>query len=116
MSVYFKNGFPYETIPKFLKEHTILFSLRTLKSKLKEYELRRARNDNNLEKAYYAISSHLQGPGSLKGYRSVWHSLRCSMGVFVPRNNVVSLLRELDPIGVSIRRRKKLRRRCYRSL
>ena len=79
ISVYFKNGFPYETILKFLKEHhNMVFSLRTSKSKLKEYELRRTRNDNNLEKSYYAIRSHLQDPGSLQGYRSVWHSLCCS--------------------------------------
>ena len=93
-----------------------MFSLRTLKSRLKEYELRRTRKDNNLEKTYYAISSHLQAPGSIQGYRSAWHSLRCSMGVFVPRNSVMVLLRELDPQGVSIQRRKKLKRRCYRSL
>ena len=117
ISVYFKNGFPYETILTFLKEHhNIVFSLRTLKSRLKKYELRRTRNDKNLEKAYYAISSHSQGPGSLQGYRLVWHSLRCSMVVFVPRNSVMSLLRELEPQGISIRRRKKLKRRCYRSL
>ena len=72
ISVYFKNGFPYETIRKFLKEHhNVVFSLRTLKSRLKEYELRRTRNDDNLEKAYYAISSYLQGPGSLQAYRSI---------------------------------------------
>ena len=53
LSVYFKNGFPYETILKFLKEHhDVVFSLRTLKARLKEYELRRTGNDNNLEKAY----------------------------------------------------------------
>ena len=46
ISVYFKNDFPYETILKFLKEHhNIVFSSRTSKSKLKEYELRRTRND-----------------------------------------------------------------------
>ena len=97
ISVYFKNGFPYQTILKFLKEHhNIMFSLRTSESRLKEYELRRTRNDNNLEKAYYSISSHLQSPGSLQGHRSIWHSLRRSMDVFVPSNNVMSLLRELD--------------------
>ena len=117
ISLYFKNGLPYDTILKFLKKHhNIVFSLRTLKSRLKGYGLRRTRNDNNLEKAYYAMRSHLQGPWSLQGYRSVWHSLRSSMGVFVPRNSVMSLLRELDPQGVSIRRRKKLKRRCYHSL
>ena len=89
-------------IVKFFKEHNIVFSLRTLKSRLKEYELRRTRNDNNLKKSHYSISSHLQGPGSLQGYRSVRYSLRCSMGVFVPRNSVMSLLRELDPQEVSI--------------
>ena len=36
-------------IVKFFKEHNIVFSLRTLKSRLKEYELRRTRNDNNLK-------------------------------------------------------------------
>ena len=117
ISLYFKNGFPYETIQSFLKErHSIVFSLRTLKSRLKQYELRKTRNYNNFEKSHHAISSHLQVPGSLQGYRSVWYSLRSPMGVFAPRNSVMSLLRELDPQGVSIQRRKKLKRRCYRSL
>ena len=93
-----------------------MFSLRTFKSRQKECELRRTRNNNNLEKGYHAICSHLQGSGSLQGYRSIWHSLRRSMVVFVPRNSVMSLLREQDPQGVSIRRGKKLKRRCYYSL
>ena len=115
--LYFKNGFPCGTILKFLKEHhNIVVSLRTLKSTLEEYALRRTRNDNNLEKVYHAISSHLQGPRSLQGYRSVWHRLCSSMGVFVPCNSVTSLLRELDPQDVSIRRQKKLKSCCYHSL
>ena len=71
--LYFKNGFPCETILNFSKEHhSIVFNLRTLKSRLKKSELRKTRNDNNLEKAYHAISSRLQVPGSLQAYRSVW--------------------------------------------
>ena len=35
------------------------------------------------------------------------------MGVFVPRNSVMSLLRKVDLQGVSIQRRKKLKLRCY---
>ena len=38
------------------------------------------------------------------------------MGIFVPRNSLISLLRELDPQGVSIRRRKKMEFPCHRSL
>ena len=99
--------FPYETILKFLKEHNIVFSLRTLKSGLREYELRRTRNDNDLK-------SLLCYKQSVAGHRVT--TVLCFMGVFVPRNSVMSLLRELDPQGVSIRRWKKLKRRCYRSL
>ena len=38
------------------------------------------------------------------------------MGVFVPRNSLMSPLQELDPQGVSIRRRKKMKFSCHRSL
>ena len=38
------------------------------------------------------------------------------MDIFVPRNSLMSLLRELDPQGVSIRRRKKMEFSCQRSL
>ena len=65
---YLKNGSPDETALKSLKEHhNIVFSLWTLNSRLKKYELSRMRNDNNLKKAYCAISSHVQGLESLQG-------------------------------------------------
>ena len=99
--------FRYEIILKFLKEHNIVFSLRTLKSRLREYELRRTRNDNDL-KSLLCYKQSVAGPRVTTGL--------CFMGVFVPRNSVMSLLRELDPQGVSIRRWKKLKRRCYHSL
>ena len=55
------------------------------------------------------------GPGSICGYRGMWHTLRVKYGLYIPRGEVPSLLRRLEPAGVEERKRQKLKRRKYHS-
>ena len=40
----------------------------------------------------------ISGPGQLRGYRAVWHSLRLKHQIHVPRERAANL-RELNPDG-----------------
>ena len=42
----------------------------------------------------------MDGPGGICGYRAVWYVLRINYGLFVPRQEVDSLIRTIDPAGV----------------
>ena len=48
----------------------------------------------------------------MAGYRSMWHILR-SEGFMVPRSEVASIQRELDPDGCEERRTHRLKQRVY---
>ena len=61
------------------------------------------------------IRNELDGPGSISGYIRMWHTLHVKYGLYIPRVEVASLLRELDPAGVEQRKRHKLKRRKYNS-
>ena len=57
----------------------------------------------------------MQGAGSLSGYRSIWHALRLRHGIHVSRHVVATLMREIDPLGVEERKKRRLHRRVYKS-
>ena len=68
--------------------------------------------DFNEQEVRERITREIDGPGSVSGYRSMWHTLQRE-GYMVPRQTVEDLLKELDPEGCRIRRAKRLRRRVY---
>lgn len=60
------------------------------------------------------IKNELNGSGYLHGYR--WIHLRCLQAGFTVKQEMIRiLLKILDPHGVSIRKRRRLRRRQYHS-
>ena len=65
--------------------------------------------DFNEQEVRERIMREIDGPGSMSGYRSMWHTLQRE-GYMVPRQTVEDLLKELDPEGCRIRRAKRLRR------
>ena len=87
-------------------------SLSTLKRCIKQLGLRRRNPEYDIDLVRNAIVSLLEGPNSTRGFRSIWHTLQMD-GMRVPRLVVEMLLRELDPEGVSERRKHRLRRRIY---
>ena len=114
---YFRRGFKYtEIVEMLLVNHSIKMSLRTLKSKLKDYELlrRKAVSEDTFDQLTEFIQEKLEDTGSQFGYRSIWHASRLS-GLAVPRDMVMNRLQEMDPEGVANRKSRKLKRRLYQS-
>lgn len=114
---YFNRGLTYRHITLMLgKHHGIDINERTLKRRLKDYGLRKrdAVNADLVERVRDLILLEIcTGPDSLSGYRTMWHVLRLRHNIHVPRRLVESLMREVDPRGVEIRKHRSLRRRMY---
>ena len=95
---YFHKGFEYKNIFLFLQRyhgvHGIRLSERTLKRRLKDFDLkRRELVDENVEgRARDIIKEELSaGPDRLNGYRTMWHILRLRHHINVPRQLVTSI-------------------------
>ena len=111
---YFHRGYPYQAIVGLLeKQDGVRMHVRTLKRKLKDLGLKRkaANHDENIIREL--IKQEMQGAGSLAGYRYIWHALRLRHHVNVPRSQVASIMKEIDPQGVQERRSRRLKRRAY---
>ena len=61
-----------------------------------------------------SIDKRIDGPGSSRGYRSVWHSLQIQ-GLRVSHTLVQHLVHEVDPHGCNMRCSRRLRWRVYRN-
>ena len=110
---YFSRGYTHESIVKLLsKQHGIHIGERTLRYRLQSYGLRRRCPVYDLAEVRQRVAEQLDGPGSMGGYRSVWHTLRLD-GIQVPRQVVATVVRELDPLGCRMRKGKRLKRRKY---
>ena len=114
---YFHRGYEYKSIVLLLaKYHDLRLSERTLKRKLKDFGLKRREHvDENLEiRVRNIITEELSaGPDRLNGYRSMWHILRLRHHMNVPRQLVASIMKQVDPEGVALRKRRRLHRRTY---
>ena len=76
----------------------------------------KSRNINaDEEEVTAAIRQELNGPGCLRGCRSMWHCLRLHYSIQAPRSMVQRILRALDPKGSDDRRSHRLIRRRYTS-
>ena len=116
IEAYFNSGFSYNSILCFLeKYHDMSMSLSTLKRRLSQYNLKRNKTEVDLSDVERLIRNEPDGPGSISGYRGMWHTLCVKYGLCIPREAVASLLRRLDPAGVAERKRHKLKRRKYTS-
>ena len=114
VELYFFSGYQYEVIIDFLgKYHDIHMSLSTLKRRLREFGLKRYNQYQNSLHVRNVIMTELDGAGCTLRYRSMWHTLRIRHGIVIPRQEVQTLMRELDPEGCEVRRRRRLRRREY---
>ena len=96
--------------------HNINLSLRHLKRILCKLGLCRLCHGNNatpVADVKSTILRELQGSGQSLGYRAMWQRLKLKYGFNVRSNDVLEYLRELDPQGVSERKRKRMKRRNY---
>ena len=109
---YWSVGYKYTSIVTFLATyHGIQISLRQLKYLINiKYNLRRRRRQSTANEIRRAVCYELNGPG----YRSMTRCLRTRYNLSVSRDTVMRLLKEIDPVGVSQRRARRLQRRIYR--
>ena len=111
---YFHLGYENEVILQFLVDyHRIKMSLSTLKRRLRGYGLKRREKEVDVDQLRDIIRIEISGSGQALGYRAVWHSLRLVHQIHVPRHLVATILREVDPVGVQQRRRRRLSWRKY---
>ena len=110
---YFYSGLKYKDIVIVLSEHHgIHMSVRTLKRRLKEYDL--TKHGVIAESVLRSIiRKEIQGPSSCLGYRGMWHLLRNSYNIQTPRDHVMHVLKDEDPAGTERRKAHKLKRRNY---
>ncbi len=93
---------------------TIIISRSTLQRRMRRLTLSRRKNKSDLmEIALFILREQTQS-GQLLGYRLMHH--KCvQAGLTVTMNTVRQVIGVLDPAGVRIRSRKRLKRRLYHS-
>ena len=90
-------------------------SLRTLKRRLKVLGLNKSHATAPAAVTKQIIEREIEGPSTLRGYRSMWNKLRTTYNIIAPRDSVMEILREADPLRSNERRSRNLERRCYHS-
>lgn len=115
---YFKQGFLYKEIVLFLLiRHGFKISLRQVKRILRRNNLcRRNVFRTPINDVIEVIRGELEGSGQCIGYRSMWRRLILDHGLHVKRDNLLQIMREIDPQGVALRKVNRLRRRKYYAL
>lgn len=113
---YFKNGFAYPEILEMLKiREGFQLSLSSLKRFLRRNNLfkrpdEHRRENNDVDRQ--AITVELEGSSRNLGYRRI-HRILLTKGIRCRRCDVQKLLKELDPVGVDLRKKRRMRRRKY---
>ena len=115
LKVYFDRGYPYDAIVGLLAAQGFHMSLSAVKRRLRALGLKRKGIQFDEDHLKAVIQEEMQGAGSLSGYRSIWHALRLRHGIHVSRHVVATLMREIDPLGVEERKKRRLHRRVYKS-
>ena len=115
VKLYFSIGLNHKEILSCLAHlNNIIISMRTLRRLLKKIKLFRRRKYSDLIDVSLFITGELGKHGGLYGYKSMHLSSVCK-GLVVKEENVRLLLQILDPEGVSLRRKHRLRRRLYQN-
>lgn len=115
IDVYFTLGFSYTEIQALLSQrHNIVISFRHLKRLINGMSLYRRKYYTDLVEVVDFLHMQLQTSGKLHGYR--WMHQKCLQnGLVVQKEKIRELLKILDPDGVAIRSRRRLKRRPYRN-
>lgn len=91
-------------------------SLSWLKAQWKRLRLsRRPLNSTPTTIVKNCIAKEIRTSNSQLGYRAMWKLLRDKYHLIVKRDTVMSVMRHIDPLGVELRRSRKLARRVYLS-
>jgi len=79
---YFHRDYPYDVIVGLLEQREGLqMCVRTLKRRLRSLGLKRKGNAEVMDDSEIRTIIHeeMRGPGSLSGYRSIWHPSDCNI-------------------------------------
>ena len=100
MKHYFHRGYPYDAIVGLLKKRGLCMCVRTLKRRLRSLGLKRKGNARIIDdsKIRSVICEEMRNPGSLSGYRSIWHALRLCHHTHVPCNLVATIMAEISTV------------------
>lgn len=111
--IYFRLGLSNKEILAILAQgFGIVISIRTLKRITHNLQLYRRNNQSDILDVAQFVLKECEGPGQHVGYR--WLHAKCIEQGFTVTQDTVRILQSLiDPEGVSLRQRKKLRRRKY---
>ena len=104
ITYYYNRGFEYNEILGFLeKHHNNCISYSTLLRRLKQYGLSRRSqpSEDLLKHVRERIKEIIDGPGSMGGYRTIWHTLEME-GIKVPRIVVQEIVKELGGCPVEV--------------
>lgn len=110
---YWGLGWPYETIRVVLDSvHGIKISPRHLHRLIHSLGLKRNNATLNIDNVINFIANEVNGYGQCHGYHMM--TLKCHQAGFrVSRHTVREILKNVDPAGVELRRRRRLIRRRY---
>ena len=86
-------------------------SLRTLKRRLKELGLNKSHAAASAAVIKQIREKEIESPSMLHGYRRMWNKLRTIYNIIAPRDSVMEILREADPLHSNERRFQSLERR-----
>ncbi|XP_031343268.1 uncharacterized protein LOC116170868 [Photinus pyralis] len=112
IKTYFQIGLSHKEILACLLEDGYILSLRHLRRHLRRLRLFRKKIYTDINILVEFLETQISTHGQLHGYR--WMHLKCLQhGFVVTQNTVRELLRTLDPDGVTLRQRRRLRRRQY---
>ncbi len=115
ISHYFALGYTAVYIHYFLTHrHGIFLSLRHVRRLQWRLGLYSSRRSSNIHDVVAALREELAGSGRLLGYRLMWRRLNNVHGLRVSQNVTRLLLGIMDPVGVELRKRRRLNRRQYR--
>ena len=110
---YFNKDWRYKEIVEALEiNHDITISMRQMKTILARMGLFRRKNRSDIGDVIVFIADKLKKSGQQHGYRFM-HSLCKLSGYSVSRSLVYEIMKELDPEGIALRKRKRLIRRRY---
>lgn len=109
---YFYLGLQHKEILLYLLMHGNNISERTLKRRLKIMGLFRRKSYTSIETVRRFLVNQLSSSGQMPGYK--WIHRRCiQRGIVVKQSTILHLMHLLDPEGIRVRKRKRLRRRQY---
>ena len=112
---YFKRFQVWVDISSVNIHYKMKMSWRTLKRHLKVLGLNKSHSTASAAVVKQIIEREIEGPSMLRGYWNMWNKLRTTYNIIAPRDSVMEILREADPLRSNERRSRNLERRCYHS-